>query len=144
MRHTILAATALLAASALPAMAQGPNTTCQGRVVIELVRTVQGTGGQPFGYTFLLQNRTANPFTVDVQIGNFNALNQQGQPPIAVFSPNLPGIAVPGGVGSRSQEIRFAAGPRNGVQSPSPVALVYDGNSAAGPFVRLHNCRQTG
>ncbi|UPY35285.1 hypothetical protein [Sediminicoccus sp. KRV36] len=158
LRKTVLVA-ALLSAS--PALAQQqpqgftrpPPVTqpalCAGLVVVESVRPKLPIPG---GYTYevLLQNRnpTRQGYTVSVSFENFAQLARDHSATITI--PNLSlEIAVPAGIGSRSQETQFGTVSINTprISLGSGVGDRYDsgpltrGSPAA---VRLTNCRPVG
>ena len=128
MTRTTLAA-AVLCLVAGGAQAQAANA-CQGRVSIDAIYS-NGAAGQTYEYMLTLRNTTRQRITVDVSFSNF-------PPGVTLFSPLLPNIPI-APYATRSGT-RFGRG-TNGQLNLATVARAYDVPGAAGPTVRLTNCR---
>ncbi len=118
---------ALLAAS--PAMAQLPDTRCQGRVVVQTVYQ-QAIAGNRFDYYFSLRNMTGTKLQADVSFSGFAG-------DVTVFNYALRHIPLePHTV---TPPLKFGTGSNNRINTGT-VSAGADKPAPAGPHIRVTNC----
>jgi hypothetical protein len=132
-RMTLTALALGLALPLLPAtipQAEAQTNTCRNRVFVDSIYQT-GLGGNRYEYFLQVRNGTANPVTLQINIGT-------QYPNVSVFSPQLSGIALSA---HGNQTIRWANGTNDNISSGT-VAVVYDGPATGGtPTIAINNCR---